>query len=128
MSFPEGWGEFFETIRDTPAFLSVVDRVAKEAVEETVYPPLEDVYRAFRLTPEKEVKVVIIGQDPYFNPNQANGLAFSVGKDDFEDFQATNSLIPLSHFCQYYSENELLLPFSSLLVPQKQEAILVSAT
>ena len=38
MSFPEGWGEFFETIRDTPAFLSVVDRVAKEAVEETVYP------------------------------------------------------------------------------------------
>ena len=80
MSFPEGWGEFFETIRDTPAFLSVVDRVAKEAVEETVYPPLEDVYRAFRLTSEKEVKVVIIGQDPYFNPNQANGLAFSVGK------------------------------------------------
>ena len=43
MSFPESWGEFFETIRDTPAFLSVVDRVAKEAVEETVYPPLEDV-------------------------------------------------------------------------------------
>ena len=79
-SFPEGWKDFFEGIKDSEGFLSVVEKVSREASEETVYPPLENVYRAFALTPEKDVKVVIIGQDPYFNPNQANGLAFSVGK------------------------------------------------
>ena len=80
LTFPEGWKDFFDGIKESESFLSVVEKVSKEACEETVYPPLEDVYRAFSLTPEKEVKVVIIGQDPYFNPNQANGLAFSVGK------------------------------------------------
>lgn len=79
-TFPEGWKDFFGPLSQTEAFLTVIDRVSKEACEETVYPPLADVYRAFVLTPEDKVKVVIIGQDPYFNPNQANGLAFSVGK------------------------------------------------
>ncbi|MCR1567731.1 uracil-DNA glycosylase, partial [Mixta sp.] len=44
----------------------------------TVYPPKEDVFNAFRLTELNQVKVVILGQDPYHGPNQAHGLAFSV--------------------------------------------------
>ena len=43
-----------------------------------VYPSKEKIFRAFELCPLKDLKVVILGQDPYFNPKQANGLAFSV--------------------------------------------------
>lgn len=46
----------------------------------TVYPPREKVFSAFNLTPYSEVKVVILGQDPYHGPHQANGLSFSVEK------------------------------------------------
>lgn len=46
----------------------------------TVYPPQGNVFEAFRRTPYGKVKVVILGQDPYHEPGQANGLAFSVRK------------------------------------------------
>ena len=45
---------------------------------ETVYPESQNIFRAFELTPLNEVKVVILGQDPYHNIGQAHGLAFSV--------------------------------------------------
>lgn len=44
----------------------------------TIYPPQKDVFNAFRYTELGEVKVVILGQDPYHGPGQAHGLAFSV--------------------------------------------------
>ena len=46
----------------------------------TVYPPREQLFAAFALTPPEQVRVVILGQDPYHGPGQANGLAFSVGR------------------------------------------------
>lgn len=45
-----------------------------------VYPPPKDIFRAFELTPFNDVKVVILGQDPYHGPGQANGLCFAVGQ------------------------------------------------
>jgi uracil-DNA glycosylase len=45
-----------------------------------LYPPSDAIFRAFELTPYEEVKVVILGQDPYHGPRQANGLCFSVSK------------------------------------------------
>lgn len=50
----------------------------KEYEEETIYPRKEDIFEAFKLTPYKEVKAVIIGQDPYHGKGQSHGLAFSV--------------------------------------------------
>ena len=50
----------------------------KEYDSEVVYPPKNEVFRAFQLTPYSETKVVILGQDPYHGPHQANGLSFSV--------------------------------------------------
>lgn len=44
----------------------------------TIYPPAEDIFNAFHLTPLKDVKVLILGQDPYHEVNQAHGLCFSV--------------------------------------------------
>ena len=52
--------------------------VVEEYKTQVVFPPSDDIFNAFALTPLKEVKVVIIGQDPYHNVGQAHGLCFSV--------------------------------------------------
>lgn len=49
--------------------------------QKDIYPPRENLYKAIQLTPIEEVKVVILGQDPYHGQGEANGLAFSVNKD-----------------------------------------------
>ena len=54
------------------------DRLKAELATKTVYPPMHDIYKTLRLTPYKDAKVVILGQDPYHGYNEANGLAFSV--------------------------------------------------
>ncbi|QSX38474.1 uracil-DNA glycosylase [Shewanella sedimentimangrovi] len=59
--------------RDTLAY---VQQRRNQGIE--VYPPKEQVFEAFRLTPLDQIKVVILGQDPYHGPNQAHGLCFSV--------------------------------------------------
>lgn len=52
--------------------------VKDEYTKRTVYPPANDIFNAFNYTPLSKVKVVILGQDPYHNENQAHGLSFSV--------------------------------------------------
>ena len=52
--------------------------VKEEYNKVAVYPPSDDIFNAFHLTPLKDVKVVILGQDPYHNPGEAHGLCFSV--------------------------------------------------
>lgn len=52
----------------------------EEYQKRTVYPPMEDIYNALHLTSYQNTKVVILGQDPYHGPNQAEGLSFSVRK------------------------------------------------
>lgn len=51
---------------------------AEKAAGKTIYPPGSQIFNAFSLTPFNNVKVVILGQDPYHGPNQAHGLSFSV--------------------------------------------------
>ena len=59
-------------------FASLVSFVKNEYAHRRVYPPGKDIFRALDMCPLEEVKVVIIGQDPYHGPGQANGLCFSV--------------------------------------------------
>ena len=59
-------------------FASLSSQVDQAYSTTTVYPPAEDLFAAFALTPPESVRVVILGQDPYHGPDQANGLAFSV--------------------------------------------------
>lgn len=65
---------------DQDYFQSLAEFVKKEYQEATVYPPPKFVFRAFNLTPFDRVKVVILGQDPYHGPGQANGLCFAVNR------------------------------------------------
>jgi len=73
------WHDVLAAEKEQPYFTETLKMVAKErAAGVTVYPPKQDVFNAFRLTELCDVKVVILGQDPYHGPNQAHGLAFSV--------------------------------------------------
>jgi uracil-DNA glycosylase len=61
-----------------PYYRKLFETVGREYRTTTVYPPADDIFNAFHLTPLPDVKVVILGQDPYHEPGQAHGLSFSV--------------------------------------------------
>lgn len=61
-----------------PYWAELAKFVTEERKQYTVFPPAADVFNAFRYTPLDSVKVLLLGQDPYFGPNQAHGLCFSV--------------------------------------------------
>ncbi|MBY5948687.1 uracil-DNA glycosylase [Photobacterium rosenbergii] len=73
------WQDVIDAERQKPYFQQVEQHVAAErAAGKEIYPPQEDVFNALEATPLSEVKVVILGQDPYHGPDQAHGLSFSV--------------------------------------------------
>lgn len=72
------WREKLSGEFDQPYFKELAEFVKKEYKDETVYPPPKYIFRAFDLCPFDKVKVVILGQDPYHGPRQANGLSFAV--------------------------------------------------
>ncbi len=74
----ESWREKLKDEMDKPYYRELVDKVREEYKYETCYPPEDKIFNALNLCPFDKVKVVIMGQDPYFNPGQAMGLSFSV--------------------------------------------------
>ncbi len=79
MSQEVTWQEFILQQREQPYFQNIEQFVAAErAAGKVIYPPEQDVFSAFDTTPFKDIKVVILGQDPYHGPDQAHGLSFSV--------------------------------------------------
>ncbi len=74
----ESWKSALSGEFDKPYFQRLIPFVKQEYVNHTVYPAGSNIFRAFDSTPFQDVKVVILGQDPYHGPGQANGLCFSV--------------------------------------------------
>jgi uracil-DNA glycosylase len=72
------WSEALRHFTQLPQWSELVRRLEESYDRGVCYPPMTDVFRAFELTPLNQVSVVILGQDPYHGPGQANGLAFSV--------------------------------------------------
>ncbi|PLR34791.1 uracil-DNA glycosylase [Chimaeribacter coloradensis] len=73
------WHDVIGQEKEQPYFQETLAFVAAErAAGKTIYPPQKEVFNAFRFTELNDVRVVILGQDPYHGPNQAHGLAFSV--------------------------------------------------
>ena len=72
------WNPVLRTELDKPYWAELQRFVADERARVAVYPPDGDVFAALHLTPLSEVKVLILGQDPYHGPGQAHGLCFSV--------------------------------------------------
>ena len=75
------WDERLKDEWDKPYYRELRSFLVNEYRDGTVYPPADDIYNALRLTPYEDVKVVILGQDPYHEPGQAQGLSFSVPYD-----------------------------------------------
>lgn len=76
------WKEFFNVEREKDYYISLHEKVVKEYQTKVVYPPYNLILNAFKLTPFDNVKVIIMGQDPYHNPHQAMGLSFSVPENE----------------------------------------------
>lgn len=75
----QSWKEVLQPEFDKPYFEQITQFLkAEKQAGKTIYPPGPFIFNAFNTTPFNEVKVVILGQDPYHNPGQAHGLSFSV--------------------------------------------------
>ncbi len=75
---PESWRDVLAEEINQPYFQQLQQFVAAERRDYTVYPPEQDVYNALKFTPYDQVRVLLLGQDPYHDDNQAHGLCFSV--------------------------------------------------
>jgi uracil-DNA glycosylase len=75
---PPEWRAALTPFLDAERTRSLSDFVAREYAEHTVYPPIEDLFSAYRLCLPGRTRVLILGQDPYHGPGQAHGLSFSV--------------------------------------------------
>ncbi len=75
----QSWKEVLRNEFEQPYFSGIVNFLkAEKNAGKTIYPPGPFIFNAFNTTPFDEVKLIILGQDPYHNPHQAHGLSFSV--------------------------------------------------
>ena len=75
------WDEILKEELKKDYFIELINKIRKEYQTKTVFPRKDQVFNAFRYTPYKDVKVVILGQDPYHGVGEAEGLSFSVPLD-----------------------------------------------
>ena len=78
MAIDNDWLEPLSGEFKKPYYAKLYKEVKREYESRVVYPPSEDIFNAYKYTPLSEVKVLILGQDPYHGPKQAHGLSFSV--------------------------------------------------
>lgn len=116
---PADWQEVLKGALESPSFARLESFVAQERREHTVYPPEEDLFSAFRLTPYEQVRVVLLGQDPYHGPGQAHGLAFSVRPG----VALPPSLVNL--FTELQSDLGVPFPKSGFLEPWARQGVLL---
>ncbi|MBK3495700.1 uracil-DNA glycosylase [Viridibacillus sp. YIM B01967] len=76
--FNNDWEHVLKAEFEKPYYLQLREFLKHEYATETIYPPMDDMWSAFRHTPYANVKVVILGQDPYHGAGQAHGMSFSV--------------------------------------------------
>lgn len=79
MSFENSsWKDLYNKIKTKRYFIDLMDFLSKEYSSKTIYPERKNLFNCFKACDLNKLKVVIIGQDPYHQPNQAHGLSFSV--------------------------------------------------
>lgn len=80
VQFNNSWDILLKDEFEKPYYLNLRKFLANEYKTQTIYPNMNDIFNALKYTDYQNVKVVILGQDPYHQPNQAHGLCFSVKK------------------------------------------------
>ena len=124
------WKEILEEEFKKEYFLKLKEILEEEYKNYTVYPPKKDILNAFLLTPYSEVKVVLLGQDPYHQRGQAHGLAFSVNYgiktppslvNMYKELQDDLGLyIPNNGFLEKWAKQGVLLLNTTLTVRDSQ--------
>lgn len=122
----KGWKEHLNQEFDSDYFQNLISFILEEKKKHIVYPQEDEIFSAFKLTPFNKVNVVIIGQDPYHGPNQANGLCFSVNDgikkppslmNIFKEIKSDiGTEIPISGNLQHWAKQGVLLLNASLTV------------
>jgi len=79
IKFDNDWDDYVAQERQKPYYQALRQFLKQEYFTKTVYPPMDEIFSALRYTSYEGTKVVILGQDPYINPGEAHGMAFSVG-------------------------------------------------
>lgn len=97
------WDEILKYEYKKKYYKELLNYIESEYSAKTVYPPKDKIFNAFKMTPFNKVKVVIIGQDPYHQPHQAEGLSFSVSNEVIKPPSLKNIFKEL--------ENDLSIPF-----------------
>ena len=119
------WTEILAPIKNTEYFTILWEKVKEEYQTTKCFPPKNMIFRAIELTPFEEVKVVIIGQDPYHNDNQANGLCFSVSdkvkappslKNIFKELEDDLGIKKTSNELEMWAKQGVLLLNATLTV------------
>lgn len=80
LQIESSWKNILTNEIESDYFKNLIQFIDLEYQTKMIYPPKEKIFAAFDSTPFNQVKVVILGQDPYHGPNQANGLSFSVNE------------------------------------------------
>lgn len=125
------WADVLGNEKKQPYFLSILQHLAQEKkAGKVIYPPQKELFNAFKETPYDQVKVVILGQDPYHGPGQAQGLSFSVPpgipappslKNIFKELKADLNLsIPTQGCLKKWANQGVLLLNTSLSVEQNK--------
>ena len=119
------WTEILAPIKNTEYFTTLWEKVKEEYQTTKCFPPKDQIFRAIELTPFDKVKVVIIGQDPYHNDNQANGLCFSVSdkvkappslKNIFKELEDDLGIKKTSNELEMWAKQGVLLLNATLTV------------
>ncbi len=116
------WDELLKDEYKKEYFQNLLQFIKEEYKKKTIYPKQNEVFNAFRYTDFDNLKVVILGQDPYHGPNQAEGLSFSVSNEVLKPPSLQNIFKEL--------ENDLGIPFpkaNSLKPWAKQGVLLLNA-
>lgn len=120
------WKEQLSTEFEKPYFTNLVRFVKEEYSQHSIYPKGSLIFNAFDKTPFNQVKVVILGQDPYHEPGQAHGLCFSVNEgialppslqNIYKELQDDLGILPRSSGnLQHWAEQGILLLNATLTV------------
>jgi uracil-DNA glycosylase len=119
MPIPESWLPVLEAETTKPYYQQLYQFIGAERHKYKVYPAGQDVFNALRYTPFERVRVVIIGQDPYHDENQAHGLAFSVRPG-----VATPPSL-LNIFKELQADVEFRTPNNGCLIPWAEQGVLL---
>lgn len=124
------WDEILEEEFEKEYYQELRNFLISEYKENVIYPSKHDIFNALKLTAYKEVKVVLLGQDPYHEPNQAHGLCFSVKKgvkkppslvNIFKELKSDLGIEPPDHGClESWGKQGVLLLNTVLTVMQGQ--------